>query len=73
MLDINQGNLIYFKALTPLPNPPGFVLSVASEGTIEGVKFKICGAMVRSVKIDGETYYWHEYLLYNPSIGYRWL
>lgn len=73
LLDINQGNLIYFKALTPLPNPPGFVLSVASEGTIEGVKFKICGAMVRSVKIDGETYYWHEYLLYNPSIGYRWL
>jgi hypothetical protein len=44
------------------------------EGTFSGdVKFKIIGAVVRSVTIEGITYYWHEYLLYNPSIGFRWL
>lgn len=73
LLDVNQGNLVFFKALQPPPSPPGFVLTVGAEGTLRGSQFKICGAMVRSVTIDGATYYWHEYLLYNPAIGYRWL
>jgi hypothetical protein len=29
--------------------------------------------MIRSVTIEGVQYYWHEYLLYNPNIGFRWL
>ena len=31
------------------------------------------GAVVRSVTFDGIKYYWHEYLLYNPMVGFRWL
>ena len=51
-----------------------FVLPIGAEGTFkDDVKFKIIGAVTRSVDIEGETYYWHEYLLYNPSIGFRWL
>lgn len=74
LLDVNQGNLSYLKSLTPPPNQPGFVAPVGAEGTFpDGNKYKIIGAMVRSVTIDGETYYWHEYLLYNPIIGFRWL
>lgn len=37
------------------------------------VKFKIIGAVARSVKFDGIKYFWHEYLLYNPMVGFRWL
>jgi hypothetical protein len=74
LLDVNQGNLSYFKTLTPPEGAPGFLLDVGMEGTFPGdVKFKIIGAVVRNVTIDGITYYWHEYLLYNPSIGFRWL
>src|SRR5687767_10271843 len=74
LLDVNQGNLSYFKTLTPPPDAPGFLLDVGMEGTFPGdVRFKIIGAVVRSVTIDGITYYWHEYLLYNPAIGFRWL
>ena len=74
LLDVNQGNLSYFKALTPTGVDKSFVLPLGAEGTFkDGVKFKIIGAVVRSVTIEGETYYWHEYLLYNPSIGFRWL
>ena len=29
--------------------------------------------MTRSVTFDGVKYYWNEYLLYNPKIGFRWL
>ena len=73
LLDVNQGNLSYFKTLTP-PADAGFLLGVGMEGTFPGdVTFKIIGAVVRSVTIEGITYYWHEYLLYNPAIGFRWL
>jgi len=74
LLDVNQGKLSWLKALKPPPSPPGFVLKIGAEGTFMGdARFKVIGAVVRSVKIDGITYYWHEYLLYNPMIGFRWL
>lgn len=74
LLDVNQGNLSFFKSLTPPPNQPDFVLKIGAEGVFPGdVKFKIIGAVVRSVTIDGIQYFWHEYLLYNPMVGFRWL
>jgi hypothetical protein len=74
LLDVNQGNLSWFKTLNPPPNAPSFVLQVGMDGTFPGdVRFKIIGAVVRSVTIEGITYFWHEYLLYNPSVGFRWL
>ena len=74
LLDVNQGNLSYLHALNPSPSPHEFVLPVGAEGPFkDGVKFKIIGAVVRSVTIESIQYFWHEYLLYNPSIGFRWL
>jgi len=74
LLDVNQGNLTYLKALTPPPSEPVFVAPIGAEGVFpDGAKYKIIGAMQRSVTIEGETYYWYEYLLYNPSQGFRWL
>ncbi len=74
LLDVNQGNLSYLKALTPTKADTNFVLPVGAVGTFPGdVKFRIIGAVVRSVQIEGVHYYWHEYLLYNPSMGFRWL
>ena len=73
LLDVEHGNLKYLKTLKPPPNQPDFVLPIGAEGTIENVKQKIIGAVVRSVTIEGVKYFWHEYLLYNPSHGFRWL
>lgn len=73
LLDVNQGNLSYLKALDPSPSPHAFVLPIGAEGTFKETKFKIIGAVVRSVLVDGIEYFWHEYLLYNPMIGFRWL
>lgn len=74
LLDVNQGNLSFFKALDPPPNQPDFALAIGAEGVFPGdVKFKIIGAVVRSVTIEGIQYFWHEYLLYDPMVGFRWL
>ena len=74
LLDVNQGNLSYLKLLKSTNADINFVLPIGVEGTFkDNVKFKIIGAVARSVDIGGETYYWHEYLLYNAAIGFRWL
>ena len=74
LLDVNQGKLTYLKALNPPPDQPDFVAPVGAEGVFPGdVKFKIIGAVVRSVTIEGIKYYWHEYLLYASVVGFRWL
>lgn len=74
LLDVNQGSLKYLKALKPSPSPHAFVLPIGAEGSFQGdVKFKIIGAVVRSVTVEGIQYFWHEYLLYDPMIGFRWL
>ncbi len=73
LLDVNKGNLSFLKALSPKPDTPEFALPIGAEGTFKDVKFKIIGVVVRSITFDSVKYYWHEYLLYNPSIGFRWL
>lgn len=74
LLDVNQGKLQFLKALKPSPSPHEFVLPIGAEGAfLNDVKMKIIGAVVRSVTIEGIKYFWHEYLLYNPRVGFRWL
>jgi Zn finger protein HypA/HybF involved in hydrogenase expression len=74
LLDVNQGKLSWLKTLSPSPSPHEFVLPVGAVGSFkDDVQFKIIGATVRSVTIEGIKYFWHEYLLYNPQIGFRWL
>ncbi len=74
LLDVNRGNLSFLKALNPTAADLNFALEIGATGTFpDDLKLRIIGAVVRSVLIDGVNYYWHEYLLYNPSVGFRWL
>ncbi|HEX6728439.1 MAG TPA: DUF4178 domain-containing protein [Pyrinomonadaceae bacterium] len=71
LLDVNQGQLKFLKAL----EKPGFqpVIPIGSTGDLPEGKMTVIGAMLRSVTIEGTQYFWSEYLLYNPQIGFRWL
>jgi hypothetical protein len=71
LLDINQGQLSYLKSL----GKPTFTayLPVGASATFENESLTVLGFMVRSVEIEGQRYYWGEYLLYNPKVGFRWL
>ena len=73
LLDVNQGNLTFLRALNASPTDD-FVLPIGAEGTFANeAKMKIIGAVVRSVTIEETKYFWHEYLLYNANVGFRWL
>src|SRR4029453_49402 len=71
LLDVNQGQLQFLKALDKPWFQPGIPLGTVGE-VPEG-KMTVIGAMARSVTIEGTQYFWGEYLLYNPQIGFRWL
>jgi hypothetical protein len=71
LLDASQGRLRYLKTL----EPKGWGKSIPLGGTaeFEGREFVVIGFMVRSVEFEGVRYFWQEYLLYNPAVGFRWL
>ncbi len=71
LLDVNQGQLQFLKAL----EKPWFqpVIPLGSVGEVPEGKMTVIGAMARSVTVEGTQYFWGEYLLYNPQIGFRWL
>jgi hypothetical protein len=71
LLDVNQGRLQFLNALKPGKVVP--VIPLGASGEIFAGKYTAIGFMQRSVEIDGTRYYWEEYLLYNPQIGFRWL
>src|SRR5919205_3854451 len=71
LLDVNQGKLSYLKRLERKGPPPSIPLGSTAE--FEGQPQTVIGFMVRSVEFEGVRYYWQEYLLYNPAVGFRWL
>jgi uncharacterized Zn finger protein (UPF0148 family) len=73
LLSCEQGKLAWMKSLAPSPDEHKFDLQIGAEGTFGDKKMRIIGAVVRSVTIEGIKYFWHEYLLYNPAVGFRWL
>ena len=71
LLDASQGRLSYLKTL----EKKGWGASIPIGGTAEFEErtFTVIGYMVRSVEFDGVRYFWQEYLLYEPALGFRWL
>ena len=71
LLDVNQGQLSFLKSL----GEPAFqpLIPLGTVGEVPEGKMTVIGAMSRSVTIDGTQYFWSEYLLYNPQVGFRWL
>jgi outer membrane protein assembly factor BamB len=71
LLDVNQGRLEFLKTLEKQWFQP--VIPIGTVGEVPEGKMTVIGAMARSVTIDGTQYFWSEYLLYNPQLGFRWL
>ncbi len=70
LLDVDEGKLKFFQTLKPHAFTP--VIPLGATGEIGEGKFTVIGYVARSVTFD-RVYFWYEYLLYNPSIGFRWL
>jgi len=71
LLDANQGKLTYLETLNSKKLKP--VLPLGSRGKLFGREYVVIGFMQRFVLYEGTSFFWTEYLLYNPEVHFRWL
>jgi hypothetical protein len=49
------------------------LIPLGSRGTLRGAEYDVIGFQIRTIVVDGTPYSWHEYLLFNPHQGFRYL
>jgi len=49
------------------------LIPLGTRGKLRGTDYEVIGFQRRSTKVDGITYCWHEYVLFNPYKGVRYL
>ncbi len=59
-----------FKAAVD-EDPP--LIPLGTRGTIRGTAYEAVGFQRRTIHVDGVPYSWHEYVLFNPHKGFRYL
>jgi Domain of unknown function (DUF4178) len=59
-----------FKAIAD-EDPP--LIPLGTRGKIRGSPYEVIGFQRRTLKADGISYSWHEYVLFNPYRGFRYL
>jgi hypothetical protein len=68
--DPNLAILQQFEAFTSVAKP---LIPLGTRGKLRGTDYEVTGFQRRSIQVDGITYYWHEYVLFNPYKGIRYL
>lgn len=71
MLDCDKGELRYLSTLQAKGPEP--IIPLGTKGTLRGVEYTVLGFVRRAVTYEGLDYFWSEYLLYQPRVGFRWL
>lgn len=59
-----------FEKITSSDRP---LIPLGSRAKMRGTEYEAVGFQRRSLKADGIRYYWHEYVLFNPYKGFRYL
>jgi hypothetical protein len=48
-------------------------LPLGASGTLGGTPYVVIGYCERSASVEGERFFWQEYLLWSESVGFRWV
>jgi hypothetical protein len=68
--DPNLQILQRFKVATGEYRP---LIPLGTRGKIRGTDYEVIGFERRTIQVDGIPYSWHEYVLFNPYKGFRYL
>lgn len=68
--DPNLAILQQFEAATNVSKP---LIPLGTRGKLRGTDYEVIGFQRRHTKVEEISYYWHEYLLFNPYKGFRYL
>lgn len=72
VLDAQDPNLKILQEAQSREKVP-LIIPLGTRGTLNGVKYETIGFQVRSVADEDSPWEWHEYLLFNPYHGFRYL
>ena len=72
VLDATDRN---YKVIQKVATATGLyqLVPLGSKGSFHGAEYEVIGFMTRKINVEGTTYRWGEYLLFNPVEGFRWL
>ncbi len=69
--EVAKGKLAFLQALKKPEVEPAIPLG--AQGQLDGVGWTCVAFLGRSCQVDGNTYPWTEYLLFNKGRGFAWL
>lgn len=69
--EVKGGKLEFLELLQKPKTPP--LLRLGKKGKLEGVEWTVLAFLVRGCEVEGNEYFWDEYLLWNRAAGFRWL
>lgn len=73
ILDAKDPQLQILQAFDKVVSPDAPLIPLGTRGKIRGTDFEVIGFERRSITVEGVRYSWHEYVLFNPYKGFRYL
>jgi hypothetical protein len=73
ILDAKDPNLSILQQFESKTSDIKPFIPLGSRGKLRGMDCEVIGFQRRSAKVEGITYSWHEYVLFNPYKGFRYL
>lgn len=73
ILDAKDPNLAILQQFEIQTSDSRPLIPLGTRGKLRGTDYEVTGFQRRSIQVDGITYCWHEYVLFNPYKGIRYL
>ncbi len=73
ILDAKDPKLKILQQFADIMEQDAPLIPLGRKGTIRGVPYQVIGFQRRTIQVEGISYSWHEYLLFNPFKGFRYL
>ncbi len=73
ILDAQDPKLKILQRFQAKTNEDPPLIPLGTRGKIRGVLYEAIGFQQRTIKVEGISYSWHEYVLFNPMKGFRYL
>ena len=73
VLDAKDPNLTVLQTFEKLTSVDPPLIPLGTRGKIRGTDYEVIGFKRRNIKVEGIRYFWHEYVLFNPYKGFRYL
>jgi len=73
ILDAKDPQLQILQTFDRIVSADRPLIPLGTRGKLRGADVEVIGFEMRSIRVEGISYSWHEYILFNPYKGFRYL